>query len=86
MPRPQFRLRSLFILTAIVAVGVWLGPLMMFSEFWDRLLAGICALSVLSGVVIWILQLVGVLAKQDSSEHPINAKNRASPPNRPPND
>lgn len=24
MPRPQFRLRSLFILTAIVAVGWWL--------------------------------------------------------------
>jgi hypothetical protein len=26
MPRPQFRLRSLFILTAIVAVGCWVGP------------------------------------------------------------
>ncbi len=25
MPRPQFRLRSLFILTAIVAAGCWLG-------------------------------------------------------------
>ncbi|HVC94329.1 MAG TPA: hypothetical protein VND64_11600 [Pirellulales bacterium] len=24
MPRPQFRLRSLFVLTAIVAVGGWL--------------------------------------------------------------
>ncbi|HVC97532.1 MAG TPA: hypothetical protein VND64_27870 [Pirellulales bacterium] len=26
MPRAQFRLRSLFILTAIVAVGCWAGP------------------------------------------------------------
>jgi hypothetical protein len=26
MPRPQFRLRSLFILTAIVAVGCLIGP------------------------------------------------------------
>jgi hypothetical protein len=26
MPRPQFRLRSLFILTAIVAVGCLVGP------------------------------------------------------------
>jgi hypothetical protein len=26
MHRPQFRLRSLFILTAIVAVGCWVGP------------------------------------------------------------
>jgi hypothetical protein len=26
MPRPQFRLRSLFILTAMVAVGCWVGP------------------------------------------------------------
>jgi len=26
MPRPQFRLSSLFILTAIVAVGCWLLP------------------------------------------------------------
>ncbi|HVC97923.1 MAG TPA: hypothetical protein VND64_29905 [Pirellulales bacterium] len=27
MPRPQFRLRSLFILTAIVAVGCLVGPI-----------------------------------------------------------
>jgi hypothetical protein len=26
MPRPQFRLRSLFILTALVAVGCMVGP------------------------------------------------------------
>jgi hypothetical protein len=26
MPRPQFRLRSLFILTTIVAVACWAGP------------------------------------------------------------
>jgi len=26
VPRPQFRLRSLFIVTAIVAVGCWVGP------------------------------------------------------------
>jgi len=76
MKRPQFRLRSLFILTAIVAVVFWLGPLMMFSEFWDRLLAGICALSVLLGIVIWILQLVGVLAGRQDAE------NRAPPPKR----
>jgi hypothetical protein len=29
MPRPQFRLRSLFILTAIVAVGCLVGPPIM---------------------------------------------------------
>jgi len=32
MPRPQFRLRSLFILTAIVAVGCWVAS--------ERLLEG----------------------------------------------
>jgi len=32
MPRPQFRLRSLFILTAIVAVGCLVGP-----PAWERI-------------------------------------------------
>ncbi len=32
MPRPQFRLRSLLILTAIVAVWCWVGP-----PAWERI-------------------------------------------------
>jgi hypothetical protein len=32
MPRPQFRLRSLFVLTALAAVGCLVGPPLLVGE------------------------------------------------------
>jgi hypothetical protein len=54
MPRPQFRLRSLFILTAVVAVGCLVGA----PVVWEHGLSGAFGVVVLVGPVLMLVFVI----------------------------
>jgi hypothetical protein len=83
MPRPQFRLRSLFLLTALVAVGCWVGTrAMQFISDVFSSLAGIF-LSLWTLVILGPFLGIAIVSLYDCCSHLRQQRQKIGDPARP---